>query len=131
LVAPSRAAGPCRCMSGSSRSKLLRHESESFRCGRFACAICTSDWFHPSPTLEYEGVSQSRGSGSRSLPVRLPAPHSPLVGRVVNLEGARLLFRRVLDNLTAVRSPGQECLVAGVCFSSTNSVVSARSNILL
>ena len=27
------------------------------------------------------------------------------MGRVVNLEGARLLFRRVLDNLTVVRSP--------------------------
>jgi hypothetical protein len=27
------------------------------------------------------------------------------VGRVVNLEGARLLFRRVLDNLAVVRSP--------------------------
>ena len=52
----------------------------------------------------YEGVSQSSGSGSRSVPVRLP-PHSPLVGRVVNLEGARLLFRRVLDNLAVVRSP--------------------------
>lgn len=32
-------------------------------------------------------------------------PHSPLVGGVVNLEGARLLFRRVLDNLAVVRSP--------------------------
>jgi hypothetical protein len=34
-------------------------------------------------------------------------PHSPLVGRVVNLEGARLFFRRVLDNLAVLRSlPG-------------------------
>lgn len=32
-------------------------------------------------------------------------PHSALVRRVVNLEGARLLFRRVLDNLAVVRSP--------------------------
>ena len=32
-------------------------------------------------------------------------PHSPLVGRAVNLEGARLLFRRVLDNPAVVRSP--------------------------
>lgn len=27
------------------------------------------------------------------------------MGRVVNLEGARLLFRRVLDNLAVLRSP--------------------------
>ena len=27
------------------------------------------------------------------------------MGRVVNLEGARLLLRRVLDNLAVVRSP--------------------------
>lgn len=54
--------------------------------------------------MDYEGVSQSSGSGSRSVPVRLP-PLSPLVGRVVNLEGAGLLFRRVLDNLAVVRSP--------------------------
>lgn len=32
-------------------------------------------------------------------------PQRPLVGRVVNLEGAGLLFRRVLDNLAVVRSP--------------------------
>ncbi|KAL3499588.1 hypothetical protein ACH5RR_038681 [Cinchona calisaya] len=32
-------------------------------------------------------------------------PHSKLVGGVVNLEGARLLFRRVLDNLAVLRSP--------------------------
>lgn len=32
-------------------------------------------------------------------------PHSPLVGRAVNLGGARLLFRRVLDNPAVVRSP--------------------------
>jgi len=32
-------------------------------------------------------------------------PHSPLVGRAVNLEGARLLFRRALGNLAVVRSP--------------------------
>ena len=57
----------------------------------------------PNESSMYEGVSQSSGSGSRSVPVRLP-PHSPLVGRVVNLEGARLLFRRVLDNLAVVRS---------------------------
>ncbi|KAL5831546.1 hypothetical protein ACOSQ4_016900 [Xanthoceras sorbifolium] len=49
-------------------------------------------------------------------------PHSPLVGRVVNLEGARLLFRCVFDNLAVfgLRFWGQECLVAGVSFSSTN-----------
>lgn len=46
----------------------------------------------------------SSGSGFRSVPVHLP-PHSPLVGRVVNLEAAGLLFRRVLDNLTVLRSP--------------------------
>ncbi|KAL3516371.1 hypothetical protein ACH5RR_023273 [Cinchona calisaya] len=31
--------------------------------------------------------------------------HSKLVGRVVNLKGTRLLFRRVLDNLAVLRSP--------------------------
>ena len=57
LVASSseRVAGLCRCMSGSSRSKLLRHESPS-RCAavrfpaslaRFALMI----GFHPSSTL--------------------------------------------------------------------------------
>lgn len=41
-----------------------------------------------------------------SVGSRSPAPpHSPLVGGVVNLEGARRLFRRVLDNLAVVRSP--------------------------
>lgn len=47
---------------------------------------------------------QSSGSGFRSVPVRLPL-NSPLVGRVVNLEGARPLFRRVLDTLAVLRSP--------------------------
>lgn len=48
------------------------------------------------------------------------------MGRVVNLEAAGLLFRRVLDNLAVLRSPLLgECLVAGLSFSSTNSVVSA------
>jgi hypothetical protein len=51
-----------------------------------------------------------KGSASQSVRVlgRFPfacPSHSPLVGRVVNLEGARLLFRRVLDNLAVVRSP--------------------------
>lgn len=46
-------------------------------------------------------------------------------GRVVNLEGDRLLFRRVLGNLAVLRSPLLGALVAGVSFSSTNSVVSA------
>lgn len=51
-----------------------------------------------------------KGSASQSVRVLgrfsfAGPPHSPLVGRVVNLEGARLLFRRVLDNLTVVRSP--------------------------
>jgi len=41
-----------------------------------------------------------------SVGSRSPAPpHNPLVGGVVNLEGARLLFRRVLNNLAVVRSP--------------------------
>lgn len=49
-----------------------------------------------------------KGSASQAVRVlgRFPfacPPHSPLVGRVVNLEGARLLFRRVLDG--GVRSP--------------------------
>ena len=35
----------------------------------------------------------------------LVSPHSPLVGRVLNSEGARLLFRCVLDNPAVVRSP--------------------------
>lgn len=53
--------------------------------------------------------SESVPSVSQSVRVlgRFPfvcPPHSPLVGKVVNLEGARLLFRRVLDNLTVVRS---------------------------
>ena len=48
--------------------------------------------------------SSMKGSASEAVRVlgRFPfacPPHSPLVGRVVNLEGARLLFRRVLDNL--------------------------------
>lgn len=38
-----------------------------------------------------------------SVGSRSPAP--PLVGRVVNLEGDRLLFRRVLGNLAVLRSP--------------------------
>lgn len=51
-----------------------------------------------------------KGSASQSVRVLgrfsfAGPPHSPLVGRVVNLEGARLLFRRVLDNLTVVWSP--------------------------
>ena len=51
-----------------------------------------------------------KGSVSKAVRVlgRFPfarPPHSPLVGRVVHLEGARLLFRRVLDNLAVVRSP--------------------------
>ncbi|KAK7296959.1 hypothetical protein VNO77_46275 [Canavalia gladiata] len=60
----------------------------------------------------HEGQSVKRfgfSVGSRS-----PAPpHSPLVGRVVNLEGARLLFRRVFDNLAVVRSPLLEAGVLG------------------
>ena len=49
-----------------------------------------------------------------SVGSRSPAPpHSPLVGRVVNLEGARLLFRRVFDNLSVVRSPLLEAGVLG------------------
>nr|YP_009526540.1 hypothetical protein [Ammopiptanthus mongolicus]AXV54299.1 hypothetical protein [Ammopiptanthus mongolicus] len=49
-----------------------------------------------------------------SVGSRSPAPpHSPLVGRVVNLEGARLLFRRVFDNLAVVRSPLLEAGVLG------------------
>lgn len=35
------------------------------------------------------------------------------MGRVVNLEGARLLFRRVFDNLAVVRSPLLEAGVLG------------------
>ncbi|KAL0391584.1 UNVERIFIED_CONTAM: hypothetical protein Slati_4522600 [Sesamum latifolium] len=75
--------------------------------------------------MDYEGVSQAVRVFGR-FPFAYP-PHSPLVGRVVNLEGARLFFRRVLDNLAVLRSPllGRECLVAGVSFSSTNSVVLA------
>ena len=51
-----------------------------------------------------------KGSVSKAVRVlgRFPfarPPHSPLVGKVVNLEGARLLFRRVLDNPAVVRSP--------------------------
>lgn len=57
-----------------------------------------------------------QGSASQSVRVlgRFPfacLPHSPLVGRVGDLEGARLLFRRVLDNLAVVRS---QLLGAGV-----------------
>ncbi|KAK7322008.1 hypothetical protein VNO80_35192 [Phaseolus coccineus] len=49
-----------------------------------------------------------------SVGSRSPAPpHSPLVGRVVNLEGARLLFRRVFDNLAVVWSPLFEAGVLG------------------
>ncbi|CAK8561289.1 unnamed protein product [Lathyrus sativus] len=40
-------------------------------------------------------------------------PHSRLVGRVVNLEGARLLYRRVFENLAVVRSPLLEAGVLG------------------
>lgn len=60
-------------------------------------------------------------------------PHSQLVGRVVNLEGDRLLFRRVLGNLAVLRSP---LLGAGVLgrwgflFLNQFGCVS-RSNILL
>lgn len=56
-----------------------------------------------------------KGSVSQAVrvPVRLPPSYSPLVGRVVNLEGARLLFRRVFDNLAVVRSPLLEAGVLG------------------
>lgn len=50
--------------------------------------------------MDYEGVSQAVrvfGRFSFACP--------PLVGRVVNLEGDRLLFRRVLGNLAVLRSP--------------------------
>ncbi|KAL3520237.1 hypothetical protein ACH5RR_018386 [Cinchona calisaya] len=53
--------------------------------------------------MDYEGVSQAVrvfGWFSFAYP-----PHSKLVDGVVNLEGARLLFRRVLDNLAVLRSP--------------------------
>lgn len=53
--------------------------------------------------MDYEGVSQAVRVFGR-FPFAYP-PHSPLVGRVVNLEGARLFFRRVLDNLAVLRSP--------------------------
>lgn len=53
--------------------------------------------------MDYEGVSQAVRVFGR-FPFAYP-PHSPLVGRVVNLEGARLFFRRVLDNLVVLRSP--------------------------
>ena len=54
--------------------------------------------------MDYEGVSQAVRVFGR-FPFAFPPPHRPLVGRVVNLEGARLLFRRVLDNLAVLRSP--------------------------
>jgi hypothetical protein len=60
----------------------------------------------------YEGVSQAVRVIGR-FPFACPPPHSPLVGRVVNLEGARLLFRRVFDNLAVVRSPLLEAGVLG------------------
>jgi len=59
----------------------------------------------------YEGVSQAVRVLGR-FPFACP-PQSPLVGRVVNLEGARLLFRRVFDNLAVVRSPLLEAGVLG------------------
>lgn len=50
-----------------------------------------------------------KGSASQAVRVlgRFPfacPPKSPLLGRVVHLEGAPPLFRRVLDNLAVVRS---------------------------
>jgi hypothetical protein len=61
-----------------------------------------------------------KGSVSKAVRVlgRFPfarPPHSPLVGKVVNLEGARLLFRRVLDNPAVVRSPLLGAGVLGQC----------------
>lgn len=53
--------------------------------------------------MDYEGGSQVVRVLGR-FPFACP-PLSPLVGRGVNLEGTRLLFRRVLDNLAVVRSP--------------------------
>ncbi|CAN4093633.1 unnamed protein product [Withania somnifera] len=46
--------------------------------------------------MDYEGVKQEVRVFVR-FPFAFP-PYSPLVGRVVNLEGARLLFERVLNN---------------------------------
>ncbi|KAE9608383.1 hypothetical protein Lalb_Chr08g0234951 [Lupinus albus] len=51
----------------------------------------------------YKGVSQAVQVLSQ-FPFACP-PHSPLVGRVVNLESARLLFKLVFDNLPVVGSP--------------------------
>ncbi|CAN4100019.1 unnamed protein product [Withania somnifera] len=45
--------------------------------------------------MDYEGVGQAVRVFGR-FPFAFP-PHSPLVGRVVNLEGVYLLFGRVLD----------------------------------
>lgn len=53
--------------------------------------------------MDYSGVSQAVRVFGR-FPFAYP-PHSPLVGRVVNLERARLFVRRVLDNLAVLRSP--------------------------
>jgi len=62
-----------------------------------------------------------------SVGSRSPAPpHSPLVGRVVNLEGASSSdVSSTTWRLFGLRFLRRECLVAGVSFSSTNSVVSA------
>ncbi|KAH7511596.1 hypothetical protein FEM48_ZijujMtG0001500 (mitochondrion) [Ziziphus jujuba var. spinosa] len=60
-----------------------------------------------------------------SVGSRSPAPHSPLVGRVVNLEGARLLFRRVLDNLPGLtfsyKLAGQRWIEGKIDLSSSGT----------
>ena len=87
----------------------------------------------PPPPLSCHASSFSESVPSVSQSVwvlgRFPfacPPHSPLVDRVVNLEGARLLFRRVLDNLALVQSPLFEAGVLGRWgFLFLNQVVSA------
>lgn len=71
----------------------------------------------------YEGVSQSSGSGSRSVPVRLPPPHSPLVGRVVNLEGARLQKRRPNNRQVVEDTSEEEAGVLGYCTKGLKRVL--------
>ncbi|KAK7371567.1 hypothetical protein VNO78_36381 [Psophocarpus tetragonolobus] len=70
--------------------------------------------FESCGSLPLHEWGQSSKRFGFSVGSRSPAPpHSPLVGRVVNLEGARLLFRRVFDNLAVVRSPLLEAGVLG------------------
>ncbi|KAL4383810.1 hypothetical protein GQ457_15G017810 [Hibiscus cannabinus] len=80
------------------RGKSLYFRLEDKRYPLSKWRVCYSDSGGWWPLRELRGSASQAVRVLGRFPFACP-PHSPLVGRVVNLECARLLFRRVLDNL--------------------------------